>query len=62
MRRLRLLALLVSFSTTVCAAPIHVWEKQELTFTAEKTHANPYLDVIVWVADIEPTAPTPTGA
>src|SRR3954470_4518492 len=29
--------------------PVHPWEKQELTFTAEKTYANPYLDVVVWV-------------
>lgn len=29
--------------------PIHVWEKQELTFTASKTYANPYLEVVVWV-------------
>ena len=29
--------------------PVHVWEKQELTFTASKTYANPYLEVVVWV-------------
>ncbi len=29
--------------------PAHVWEKQSLTLTAEKTYANPYLDVTVWV-------------
>jgi hypothetical protein len=29
--------------------PAHVWEKQELTFTAEQTYKNPYLEVIVWV-------------
>jgi hypothetical protein len=28
---------------------IHVWEKQELTFTAANTYKNAYTDVIVWV-------------
>ena len=31
------------------AGPLHVWEKQELTFTAVNTYKNPYTDVIVWV-------------
>jgi hypothetical protein len=31
------------------AAPIHVWEKQELTFHSSKTFANPYTDATVWV-------------
>ncbi|HUI65237.1 MAG TPA: DUF4038 domain-containing protein, partial [Bacteroidota bacterium] len=29
--------------------PIHVWEKQELTFIAETSYMNAYTDVIVWV-------------
>ena len=29
--------------------PVHVWEKQELTFTAAQSFANPYTDVMVWV-------------
>ena len=29
--------------------PVHVWEKQELSFTAAKTYANPYTDVVVWI-------------
>ena len=29
--------------------PVHVWEKQELTFTSATAYANPYTDVIVWV-------------
>ncbi len=33
-------------------APVHVWEKQELTFRAAKRYANPYTQVIVWV-DLE---------
>ena len=28
---------------------VHVWEKQEITLTAERAFANPYTDVIVWV-------------
>jgi len=31
------------------AADVHVWEKQELTFTAAQAYANPYTDVTVWV-------------
>jgi hypothetical protein len=36
------------------AAPalVHTWEKHELTFTAQRTYANPYTDVVVWV-DLE---------
>ena len=30
----------------------HVWEKQELTFTAARTHTNAYTEVVVWV-DLE---------
>ncbi len=33
----------------VCGADPHVWEKQELVFTAENTYANPYTDATVWV-------------
>ena len=28
---------------------MHVWEKQELTFTAARSYTNPYTDVTVWV-------------
>jgi hypothetical protein len=31
------------------AAPVHVWEKQELTFTSIQDYPNPYIDVVVWV-------------
>jgi hypothetical protein len=33
------------------AAPrtVHIWEKQELTFTSARSFANPYTDVVVWV-------------
>ena len=44
----------LGFLLSVCfahgaAGPVHVWEKQELTFTAANTYANPYTEVIVWV-------------
>ena len=44
--------LLAAAATLAGAAPapsVHVWEKQELTFTAAQTYANPYTDVTVWV-------------
>ena len=31
------------------AGPVHVWEKQELTFTCAGSYANPYTEVTVWV-------------
>jgi Domain of unknown function (DUF5060) len=31
------------------AGPVHVWEKQELTFTAAGSYANPYAEVTAWV-------------
>ncbi len=31
------------------AKTVHVWEKQELTFTSSRAFANPYTDVVVWV-------------
>src|SRR3974377_758115 len=36
-------------AVTAPAAPVHVWEKQELTFTAARTYANPFTEVTVWV-------------
>ncbi len=29
--------------------PVHIWEKQELTFTSTHRFVNPYTDAIVWV-------------
>jgi len=44
------LVIFLLFCPSVAAAkPIHVWEKQELTFTATRDVANPYTDVTVWV-------------
>ena len=33
----------------LAAGPVHVWEKQELTFTADRPAANPYTATTVWV-------------
>ena len=44
-----LLLAVLFFGSAAAAADIHVWEKQELTFTASQSFANPYTDVTVWV-------------
>ncbi|MBI4877837.1 MAG: DUF4038 domain-containing protein [Acidobacteria bacterium] len=36
----------------MAAAPVHVWEKREISLKAEKTYKNPYTEVDVWV-DLE---------
>ena len=47
----RLPALLgfLSLAVTQAAAPVHVYDKVELTFTATGKYANPYTDAEVWV-------------
>src|SRR6476659_462824 len=35
--------------TAWSATPVHVWEKQELTFTSSRSFSNPYTDVTIWV-------------
>ena len=40
---------LTAFHSVAFAAPIHVWETQELTFTASNSYKNAYTDVTVWV-------------
>ena len=40
---------LILFACLPALAATHVWEKQELTFTAARDYANPYTDVVVWV-------------
>lgn len=48
--KLLLLAFCLEASQFIKAqAPVHVWEKQELTFTSEKHYTNPYTDVTVWI-------------
>ncbi|HEX7070333.1 MAG TPA: DUF5060 domain-containing protein, partial [Rhodothermales bacterium] len=41
--------LLLGIAAPSVAAPVHVWEKQELTFTSSKAFENPYTSVTVWV-------------
>src|SRR5919112_2657565 len=40
---------LTAFHSVAFAAPIHVWETQQLTFTASNSYKNAYTDVTVWV-------------
>src|SRR5659263_465117 len=50
-----LLVMLVAVSPVLAAAnEAHVWEMQELTFTATNNYKNPYTDVIVWVDLVGP--------
>ena len=44
-----LLVLLVVPAPLSAAPPVHVWEKQELTFKATSQYRNPYTEVTVWV-------------
>jgi hypothetical protein len=46
MRNLAWLSLLLAAAP---AAPVHVWEKQELVLTASRSFQNPYTDATVWV-------------
>jgi len=34
---------------SAASKPVHVWEKQELSFTASRAYRNPYTDAVVWV-------------
>jgi len=43
------LVLLLLGMAAPAAGQVHVWEKQELTFTAAGSYANPYTQVTVWV-------------
>ncbi len=49
----RVTRLFIFAASIACALPVlaavHVWEKQELTFTAARKYANPYTDVVAWV-------------
>jgi hypothetical protein len=50
-----LLAIVVAGSQSLIAQNVvHVWEKQELTFTAANTYKNAYTDVTVWVDLVGP--------
>jgi hypothetical protein len=45
-------AILFLIAWAIRAAPVHVWEKQEVALTSSSAFANPYTDVVVWV-DLE---------
>lgn len=49
------IAIAAAASVATGAAPVHVWEKQELTFTAARDSANPYTETTVWVDLTGPT-------
>jgi hypothetical protein len=42
-------AFLLIASSIAASASVHVWQKQELTFTSARAFGNPYTDVSVWV-------------
>src|SRR4051812_22079736 len=47
-----IIATLLLISDACAAAgknPVHVWQKQELTFTSARSFENPYMDATVWV-------------
>jgi uncharacterized protein DUF4038/uncharacterized protein DUF5060 len=46
---MRAAILMLALAAVASAAPVHVWEKQELTFTAARASGNPYTDATVWV-------------
>jgi hypothetical protein len=49
-----ILILSLNFSFTVFPKDVHLWEKQELTFTAAKNYSNPYKEVTIWVDLVGP--------
>lgn len=50
MKRLFFALVFAAFHLAAFAVPvIHVWETQELTFTATNSYTNPYTEVTVWV-------------
>src|SRR5215470_12761021 len=48
-RRTVFAALIATSWAIPAAGAVHLWEKQELTFTSAGSFANPYTDVVVWV-------------
>ncbi len=47
-------ALLGQAVPELASSTVHVWEKQELTFTSARSWANPYTDVTIWVDLVGP--------
>ena len=56
MRKRNLLSICAVLAASPLALPaaVHVWEKQEVTLTAQQKTANPYMDVDVWVDLVGP--------
>jgi hypothetical protein len=56
-RKLALLSVasILPAALLAAASPSHVWEKQELTFTATRSYTNAYTEVTVWVDLAGPT-------
>ncbi|MGA9291589.1 MAG: DUF5060 domain-containing protein [Ignavibacteriaceae bacterium] len=49
-----ILILFLNFTLSVFAKDLHIWEKQEITFTAAKHYNNPYKEVTVWIDLVGP--------
>lgn len=42
-------SLVLLLCATLHAAPLHVWQKQEIVLKSRRAFANPYTDATVWV-------------
>jgi hypothetical protein len=49
LKQLQFALLLISFHAVAAPPDIHVWETQELTFSARNYYKNPYTDVTFWI-------------
>ena len=54
LRSLFVAALLTGTASAFSPSTVHVWEKNELTFTASRSWANPYAEVTIWVNLVGP--------
>lgn len=48
-KRLLFAALFSACCLPTAGAQVHVWEMQELSFTAENSYENPYVDLTMWI-------------
>jgi hypothetical protein len=49
LKQLQFALLLISIQAVAAPPDIHVWETQELTFSAKNYYKNPYTDVTFWI-------------
>jgi len=49
MRTLLPVSIVLCLPLAAAARTVHLWEKQEITFTASRDFANPYTEVTVWI-------------